>query len=136
MTAAIVSRHPDARVGTVSPATRDDGTNRRARFQLSYVAGSGPASVFLKAHSPKHRIVHLRNGNLFNEARLFAATVPLAIEHPLVYRSIIDWLRLDFLLVMEDLLNRDADPRDATWPMTVDQVASGMKGLASLHSQY
>jgi hypothetical protein len=136
MTAAIASRHPDARVDTVTLVTQDDGSNRRARFHLSYSAGRGPESVFLKAHAPGHRIAHLRNGNLFNEARLFAASVPLACDHPLVYKSIVDVLRLDFLLVMEDLIRRGADPRDATCPMSVEQVAHAMRGLARLHSQY
>jgi hypothetical protein len=136
MTATIASRHPDARVGEVELVTRDDGTNRRARFRLSYASGTGPEMIFLKAHAPRHRLVHLRNGNLFNEARLFAAAVPLAVEHPLVYRSIVDWLHLDFLLAMEDLLERGADPRDATRPMSVEQVANGMRGLARLHSQF
>jgi len=136
MTAAIAARHPDARVSAVELVTRDDGTNRRARFGLSYASGSGPSSVFLKAHAARHRIVHLRNGNLFNEARLFASGVPLQVEHPVVYSSVVDWLRLDFLLVMEDLCARGADPRDATRPMTVEQVANGLCGLARVHSQY
>ena len=136
MTAAIASHHPDARVADVAILTIDDGTNRRARFGLSYASGSGPASVFLKAHAPGHRIVHLRNGNLFNEARLFASGVTLPVDHPLVYKSIVDYLRLDFLLVMEDLTRRGADPRDATRPMTVEQVAHGLRGLARLHSRY
>jgi Phosphotransferase enzyme family len=136
MTAAIASHHPDATVADITILTIDDGTNRRARFGLNYVAGSGPASVFLKAHAPGHRIVHLRNGNLFNEARLFASGMTLPVDHPLVYKAIVDYLRLDFLLVMEDLARRSADPRDATRPMTVDQVANGLRGLARLHSQY
>ncbi len=136
MTAAIASRCPGARVADVSLVTRDDGTNRRARFAMSYAAGSGPATVFVKAHSPRHRWVHLRNGNLFNEARLFASGVSLPVDHPVVYQAIVDRLRLDFLLVMEDLTRRGADPRDATRPMSVDQVAHGLRGLARLHSQY
>jgi Phosphotransferase enzyme family len=136
MSAAIASRHPDARVAEVTILTVDDGTNRRARLGLSYASGSGPRTVFLKAHAPGHRIVHLRNGNLFNEARLFACGASLPVDHPLVYKSIVDYLRLDFLLVMEDLTQRGADPRDATRPMTVDQVAKGLRGLARLHSRY
>jgi Phosphotransferase enzyme family len=136
MTAAIASRCPGARVADVRLVTRDDGTNRRARFAMSYAAGSGPATVFVKAHSPRHRWVHLRNGNLFNEARLFASGVSLPVDHPVVYQAIVDRLRLDFLLVMEDLTRRGADPRDATRPMNVDQVAHGLRGLARLHSQY
>jgi hypothetical protein len=77
MTAAIASRHPDAEVSTVTLTTRDDGTNRRARFALEYARGTGPTSVFAKAHTTRHRWVHLRNGNRFNEARLFASGVDL-----------------------------------------------------------
>jgi hypothetical protein len=136
MTSAIASHHPQAKVGEVTLLNVDDGTNRRARFGLHYAAGSGPASVFLKAHAAAHRVVHLRNGNLFNEARLFASGVALPVDHPLVYKSIVDYLRLDFLLVMEDLTRRGADPRDATRPMSVEQVAHGLRGLARLHSRY
>ena len=136
MTLAIASRCPDARVSGVELVENDDGTNRRARFQLTYAEGAGPQRVFVKAHAANHRITHLRNGNLFNEARLFASGVDLPLEHPLVYASKADYLRLDFLLVMEDLLAREADPRDATRPMTVDQVANGLQGLARLHSAF
>lgn len=136
MSAAIASRHPDATLADLAILDIDDGTNRRARFALRYASGSGPRQVFLKAHAPGHRLVHLRNGNLFNEARLFASGVSLPVDHPLVYKSIVDYLRLDFLLVMEDLTDRDADPRDATRPLTVEQVANGLCGLARLHSKY
>ncbi len=136
MTKAISSRYPDAVVGGVAIITRDDGTNRRARFALSYSRGSGPQTVFVKAHAPAHRWVHLRNGNLFGESRLFASGVELPLEHPRVYLAVPDYLRLDFLLVMEDLDTRGADCRDATRPLTVDQVASGLRGLASLHRHY
>ena len=136
MTAAIASRHPHAVVKDATLVTKDDGTNRRARFRLTYASGVGPEQVFLKAHAPGHRIVHLRNGNLFNEARLFKSGVPLDVDHPLVYQSIVDYLRLDFLLVMEDIMQRGADPRDATRVMSVDQAAHGLRGLARLHSRY
>lgn len=136
MSDAIASRCPGARVAALELLTRDDGTNRRARFALRYAAGAGPATVFLKAHSPHHRWVHLRNGNLFNEARLFASGVALPVDHPLVYKAVVDRLRLDFLLVMEDLAQRGADPRDATRPLSVDQVAHGLRALARLHSAF
>jgi len=81
-------------------------------------------------------MTHLRNGNLWNEARLFAAGVELPVDHPTVYKAVVDVLGLDFLLVMEDLNQRAADPRDALRPMTPAQAASGLKGLARLHSLY
>jgi hypothetical protein len=136
MTAVIGERYPKSKVGSVSIVNRDDGTNRRVRLALTYKRGTGPLAVFLKTHETSHRGVHLRNGNLFNEARLFAARVPMAVEHPLVFHSIVDWFNLNFLLVMEDLTQRGADPRDATRPLSVEQVANGLRGLARLHSQY
>jgi Phosphotransferase enzyme family len=136
VTAAIAVRHPKAKVKDVTILTRDDGTNKRVRLGLTYQRGCGPQTLFLKTHETSHRSVHLRNGNLFNEARLFATRVPLNIEHPLIFKAMIDWLDVNYLLVMEDLQQRGADPRDATRPMTVDQVASGLRGLAQLHSQF
>jgi hypothetical protein len=136
MTSVIAGQCPGARVREVTLIARDDGTNRRARLGLTYASGSGPATVFAKASDPAHRLVHLRNGSLFGEARLFASGVPLAVEHPLAYRAIARRVHMDFLIVMEDLTQRGADPRDATRPMTVAQVANGVRGLASLHTQY
>jgi hypothetical protein len=136
MTEALRKDHPDAVVSKVNVLTRDDGTNRRARFGLEYSSGRGPRQVFVKAHAPSHRFVHFRNGNLFNEARLFANGTHIPLDHPHVYLAVPDYPRLDFLLVMEDLTLRGADPRDATRPMNVDQVASGLRGLAALHSRY
>ena len=136
MQRALGTQHPDAVVSAVEVLMRDDGTNRRARLGVQYAQGTGPDRVFVKAHAAHHRWVHLRNGNLFNEARLFASGVLLPVEHPRVYAAVCDWLRLDFLLVMEDLRERHADPRDATRPLSVAQVASGLRGLARLHGQY
>lgn len=136
MTRALAGKCPGAIVSEVELVTRDDGTNRRARFALSYSAGAGPKTVFLKAHSPRHRFVHLRNGNLFNEARLFQSGVSLPLDYPTVYAAVIEYLRLDFLLVMDDLKARGADPRDALRPMSVEQVANGLGALARLHSAY
>jgi hypothetical protein len=135
-TAVIAERHPQAKVRDVTILARDDGTNRRVRLGLTYAKGSGPSVLFLKSHETSHRDVHLRNGNLFNEARLFATRASLDIEHPRVFLSIVDWFKLNFLIVMEDLTQRAADPRDATRPMAVDQVANGLRGLARLHSRY
>jgi hypothetical protein len=138
MTAAIRRHHPDAAVADVTLLLRDDGTNRRARFGLTYKAGSGPATVFAKAESDARgrREIHARNGNLFNEPLLFRSGVPLPVDHPLAYAAVIDEPALDYLVVMEDLLARDVEPLDATLPMTVDQAARGIRGLARLHSLY
>ena len=48
----------------------------------------------------------------------------------------IDDVDEDFLLVMEDLTVRGADPRDATRPLTVEQAANGVRGLGRMHGRY
>lgn len=136
MTAAIAPRLPGARVDTVRLVSHDEGSNMRARFALTYAEGQGPASLFLKQHAPTNREAHLANGNLYVEAQLYDSGVPLGVDFPAIYRVVIDHEDLNFLVVMEDLNARGADPRDATRPMTVKQVKSGVEGLARLHSLY
>jgi hypothetical protein len=80
--------------------------------------------------------VHSRNGNLFNEPDLFASGTPLPVDHPLSYAVVVDRPALDYVIVMEDVTARGGDPRDATRPMTPEQVGNGLRGLARLHSRY
>ncbi|WP_422750135.1 phosphotransferase [Mycobacterium sp. WMMD1722] len=136
MTAALSKRHPDVVVDAVTVELRDDGTNRRARLGLTYATGDGPATVFVKAVDPAHRdLVRLTSG-LFHEPRLFTSGVELPLEHPTVYAALIDEQAEDFILVMEDLTARGADPRDATRPLTVEQAATGVRGLARMHGRF
>jgi aminoglycoside phosphotransferase (APT) family kinase protein len=136
MTDALRRHHPDAVVSDVEVVLRDDGTNRRARLGLTYSAGTGPATVFAKAVDPAHAELVALTSGLFHEPRLFNAGVVLPLDHPAVYAAIIDEDASDFLMIMEDVVARGADPRDSTRPMTVDQVASGVGGLAKLHSEF
>ncbi len=136
MTAALAERHPGAVVDVVTVAMRDDGTNRRARLALTYSAGSGPATVFVKAVDPEHKAMVKLTSGLLHEPRLFNSKVDLPLEHPLVYAAAIDEANEDFLLVMEDLTARGADPRDSTRPYTVDEAARGVRGLARMHARY
>ncbi len=136
MTSALAHEFPGVEVQDVKVELRDDGTNRRARLGLSYASGSGPATVFVKAADPEHAAVNARMGGVFNEPRLFASGAPLPLDHPQVYFTLIDEPNLDFIMVMEDVVARGCDPRDATRPMTVEQVANGVRGLARLHSAY
>ncbi len=136
MTSAIAPHHPGAVVSAITVQLRDDGTNRRARLGLSYSAGSGPDTVFVKSVDDDHKeLVRLTSG-LFHEPRLFNSGVELPLEHPTVYAAVIDEAADNFILVMEDLTARDADPRDATRPLTVDQAACGLRGLARLHARF
>ncbi|MBL7489964.1 phosphotransferase [Frankia sp. AgB1.9] len=136
MTAALTPAFPGVKVRSVDLATRDDGTNRRARFALSYTGDGGPPAVFVKAADPAHAELNALTGGVFNEARLFGGTVSLPIEHPAVYHAAMDEPTLNFILVMEDITLRGAQPRDATTPMTPEQAADGVRSLAHLHSAF
>ena len=136
MTAALCETHPGAEVSAVEVVRRDDGTNRRARLGLTYSHGSGPATVFVKAGDPAHAELNARTGGVFNEPRLFRSKVDLPLDHPHVHLALIDEPRLDFILVMEDIAARGADPRDSTRPLTIAQAANGVRALARLHGAY
>lgn len=136
MTAALHGHHPDAVVESVTVDMRDDGTNRRARLGVRYAEGSGPATVFAKAVDPDHKILIQMTSGLLHEPRLFNSNVELPLEHPTVYAAPIDEAAEDFMLIMEDLTARGADPRDATRPMTVEQAAAGVRGLGRLHGKF
>jgi sulfur transfer complex TusBCD TusB component (DsrH family) len=136
MTAALADHFPGVEVDDVAVVLRDDGTNRRARLQLTYSAGAGPATVFAKAVDPEHADLVALTSGLYHEPRLFSSGVVLPLDHPAVYTAIIDEERRDFLMMMEDVVARGADPRDSTRPMTIDQVANGVRGLARMHSAY
>ncbi|OBK16162.1 phosphotransferase [Mycobacterium asiaticum] len=136
MTAALAAKHPGCQVDTVEVTGRDDGTNRRARLSVTYSAGTGPATLFAKAADPAHKEMIRLTSGMFHEPRLFTCGVELPLEHPLVYAALIDEDAYDFVLLMEDLTARGADPRDATRPMSVEQVATGVRGLARLHGRY
>lgn len=136
MTSALSQHFPGAEVDAVRVALRDDGTNRRARLALSYGAGHGPETVFAKAVDPEHADLVALTSGLYHEPRLFSSGVTLPLDHPAVYTAVIDEDRRDFLMIMEDVVARGADPRDSTRPMTPEQAAAGVRGLARLHSEY
>jgi hypothetical protein len=136
MSAALAEHHPDAIVEKVSVEFRDDGTNRRARLGLTYSSGTGPATVFVKAADPDHKELIRMTSGMFHEPRLFMSGVELPVEHPVVYTALIDEDAYDFVMVMEDLKARGADPRDSLRPLTADQAASGVRALGALHGRF
>ena len=102
----------------------------------AYQAGSGPATVFVKAADPAHKAMIRLTSGMFHEPQLFTCGVRLPLEHPAVYTALIDEADYDFVMVMEDLRARGADPRDGTRPMTVEQAVTGVRGLARMHGRY
>ncbi len=136
MTAALSAGRAGVVIDAVTVQMRDDGTNRRGRLALTYAEGTGPATAFVKGVDPDHRELIKMTSGLFHEPRLFAAGIELPLEHPVVYATAIDEAAEDFVIVMEDLTARGADPRDATRPLTPQQAASAVRGLARMHGKY
>jgi hypothetical protein len=137
MTSILSSKYPGSEVSSVRLIDGSDGTQSRARIGLTYAKGSGPDSVFVKTEGDHwHRVLHLFTGNLYREALMYGSEVELPLEHPMPIYGSVDRARLNQLVVMEDLTPRSAILNDATEPLSVDDVAKGLRGLAQLHSHF
>lgn len=137
MTAALAGAFPGAVVREVVACELGGGTSRRARLRLAYRAGEGPASVFVKREgSWPNRLALLALGALESEARLYTSGVPLPLEHPAPYATVIDRRRLSAVVVLEDVTLRGGRPHALEQALSADQVASGLAGLARLHAAY
>jgi len=137
LTLAIAGRCPGAVVDAVDAGAVTDGTNRRATLSVSYAEGSGPASVFVKMQGrPRHRVALLALGALATEARLADSGVVLPLEHPMPYAAGVDWRRLATIAVMDDVTCRGGRPNEALRPLNLDEVRSGLEGLAQLHAAF
>jgi hypothetical protein len=137
MTEALRPSCPGAEVSTVRRVGGSDGTSSRAVLQLTYRHGTGPSTVFAKTKGdPLRRTFQWMTDNAFIEGRLVQARVPLGVEHPEFFAAAVDRLRLNDMVVMEDVTQRDAVLNDATRPLGLDEVRRGLLGLARLHSRY
>lgn len=137
MTAAVARRHPHAVVDGIELHQVVNGTNTRATARLHYSAGSGPQSVFIKTQGAMpHRLALLALGAFNAEAQLFHSKEVLPLEHARPYAAGVDRLRLRTVAVIEDVTTRQGRPNDATTPLTVAQVRSGLQELASLHATH
>ena len=137
MTAALAPHFPGVVVNGVRVGDVADGTNRRARVRLRYQSDRGPESVFVKREGRVlNRLALLALGALESEARLFDSGAYLPLEHAMPYAAAVNRRRLATMVVMEDVTLRSAHPNVATIALTVDQVRSGLRGLARLHAAY
>ena len=137
MTHVVAAQHPGARVSEVSLLNGSDGTSSRALLGLKYAEGSGPGALFVKTQGDwKHRLLHVMTGNLYRESLMYGSGVAIPVEHPRPYFGGVDRLRLNDLVMMEDLSPRNVTLNDATKPLSVENVASGLRGLAKLHSKF
>lgn len=137
MTVALGRRFPGAVVSELELVEIVEGTNSRARVLLRYAAGGGPERVFVKREGKLlHRLALIALGALASEALLFESGISLPLEHALPLAAGFDRLRQRTVVVMEDVTLRRGRPNDATTPLGVEQVRSGLTGLARLHAAH
>jgi len=141
LTEALAGAFPGAVVEAVEPRDVVDGTNARARIDLRYSTGDGPERVFVKREGRLlNRLALTALGAREAEARLAggpdAAPARLPLDHPAFYASALDARRLAAVTVMEDVTLRGGRPNQATVPLSVEEVRSGLRGLARLHAEH
>ena len=137
MSRALAARFPGAVVGDVRTLDAADGTNARARLRLRYRGGCGPERVFVKREGTLlNRLALTALGARETEARLACCGERLPLEVPDLYASAVDRRRLAAVVVMEDVTLRGARPHDATTPLAIESVHSGLAGLARLHAAH
>ena len=137
MSAALRRRYPGIVVEDVEVVGVEEGTNSGARATLSLARGEGPPSVFVKgAGRPLHRAALAALGALWTEARLADAGVRFPVEHPALLAGAFDRWRATCVVVAEDLVAAGGRPCDPRTALSVDAVASGLRGLAALHACY
>ncbi len=137
MTTALAARMPATVIDHVDVVTVDHGTNWRARVAVSYSSGEGPPTLFVKVSGRVlHRLALSVLGALATEARLAAAGAALYAEHPYLYAGAFDRWHLATAVVMEDVEGAGGRANDALTPLSVDEVQSGLEGLARLHGAY
>ncbi|WP_103382575.1 phosphotransferase [Pseudonocardia dioxanivorans] len=113
------------------------GTNSRALVEVSYADGPGPPRVFVKREGRVlGRLALTALGAREAETDLVRHGTPLPLEHPAFHAAATDRRRLATVVVMEDVTLRGGRPHSALVPLSVEQVAAGLRELAGLHSAY
>src|SRR3569623_1892099 len=95
MTKALSRRCPGAVVGKIDIGDVEDGTNRRASIQLSYLDGDGPRSVFVKVQGRTvHRLALWVLGAWATEAQFAESGAARPLQHPRPYAAALARRRL------------------------------------------
>ncbi|MHB1999888.1 MAG: hypothetical protein ACYCSI_06855, partial [Solirubrobacteraceae bacterium] len=101
MTEALAPGFPGELVAETRLAEIASGTNLRVSVALSYSAGDGPERVLVKLPGrPLHRLALLALGALTTEARLFASSAELPLEHARAFAAAVDSRRLAGVVVL------------------------------------
>jgi hypothetical protein len=116
------------------------GTATKVLLEVDYqddVKATRPSAVCIKAPFEPHAEMMAATGIYETEALFFRDIRPsLAVNAPAAYYADIDRPTRFGIVVLEDLTLRGATFLCATGPVTVDQVATALEGLARLHASW
>jgi hypothetical protein len=137
VTRALSRCHPGIEVGNVAVVHIDRGTTTRALLDLDYRTGAGPAGVFVKMQGgAQHRATMGVLDMLNHEARAYRRFDPMPLEAPTVYATGLDRLRLQSVVVMEDLTPRGVVLNDARRTVPAERAAGVIDDLAAMHARF
>ncbi len=136
-TSLLSARFPGAEVASATLVELVEGTNKRARFDLSYSKGQGPPSVFVKAPGRLlNRLALSALGALDTEAKLAVGQARLPLEHAELLGGVVGRRCSGSIVLLEDLTTRRASPNVARTALSPAEVESGLSNLARLHGAY
>ncbi|MET0661215.1 MAG: phosphotransferase [Steroidobacteraceae bacterium] len=133
-----LSRHwPGSIVESAKADSVTIGTTNHYRVHLKYARGAGPASIFIKIQGRLGKRVLLSTMGLLTPETLLQGSVErVPIETPAVYAVAINRMKLDSLIVMEDLTLRGATMNIVTKPFPLERIYRGLDQLARMHGRY
>ena len=135
LTRALAVRYPGAVVTSCHIGTVISGTATKVRLLLDYnAAGHLPPTMWAKGGFIEH--AHTYYESFAVEASFFRDWAPrLPINIPKAYFAALEG-GVQGVVLMEDLLARNASFGNATKPLTLDQQAQTLTMLARLHAEW
>jgi hypothetical protein len=139
MTAALADRFPGVRVEAVRQTKVIDGTAQKIRYELDYAASAAaanaPASIWVKGGFTSNGA---DQGEAFlNEVRFFRDVAPLlSINKPDCFYGGTDEESGNGVVVLEDLILRNARFGQSTQPISPDMAAAVLSLQARYHAAF
>ena len=141
LTCALRVRHPGVTVLSATAGTVIHGSNTKIRYLLEYDqaghAAGLPATMWVKGSYERHSGGMTASSE--GEVRFYqdvAPLLPAAVGRPECYFAVYDTESQRSLLIVEDLLARNATFGRPTTPLTVTAMTGPLDVLAALHASH
>ena len=142
LTEIVCARLPGVKVVSFRLDAPDEGNTNRRRVFLTYDQQNRtavlPRSIFCKAtHNLANRLIVAGSGQIYGEPLFYNTVKPLLdIETPFCYLATYDPLSFNSIIVLEDLVERDAEFCSYTTTINRTRMESQLALLANLHGQF